>query len=168
VDNTKLEAVQLALREMVKTGVTETVSGKMADVCQVPGHLGHPGVVAVSRVGRGLPQELVLALLPWLVSVRDQIRIHENALEGIVQSMAPGLHGQLGAAAAGPVVLEEPQDIVSACLPRLPGGNPVQEGAKNTKIVKLGNAPGTPAYLNAMTRIWTHKVPSTRVASKLQ
>ena len=54
--------------------------------------------------------------------------------------MAPGLHGQLGAAAAGPVVLEEPQDIVSAWLPRLLGGNPVREGAKNTKIVKLGNA----------------------------
>jgi len=34
VDNTELEAVQLALREMVKTGVTETVSGKMADVSQ--------------------------------------------------------------------------------------------------------------------------------------
>ena len=57
------------------------------------------------------------------------------------KSITPGLHGQLGAAAAGPVVLEEPQDIVSACLPQLPGGNPVQEGAKNTKIVKLGNAP---------------------------
>ena len=48
--------------------------------------------------------------------------------------MAPGLHGQLGAAAAGPVVLEEPQDIVSAWLPRLLGGNPVREGAKITKI----------------------------------
>ena len=54
--------------------------------------------------------------------------------------MAPGLHGQLGAAAAGPVVLEEPQDIVSAWLPRLLGGNPVREGAKTIKIVKLGNA----------------------------
>jgi len=169
VDNTKPKAVQLALRAMVKTGVMETVSGKMADVSQVPGHLGHPGVVAASRVGRGLPQELVLALLQWLVSVRDQIRIHENALEGIVQWMALGLHGQLGAAAAGRVVLEEPQDIVSACLPRLLlGGNPVREGAKTIKIVKLGNAQGTPAYLNAMTRIWTHKVQSTRVASKLQ
>jgi len=93
VDNTKLEAVQLALREMEKTGVTETVSGKMACVSQVPGHLGHPGVVAVSHVGRGLPQELVLALLPWLVSVRDQIRIHKNALEGIVQKRNACLRG---------------------------------------------------------------------------
>ena len=46
---------------------------------------GQPGAVAVNPVGRGFPQDLVLALLTILVPVRDQVRIIEDALEGIVQ-----------------------------------------------------------------------------------
>ena len=46
---------------------------------------GHPGVVVVSRVGRGLPLELVLALLQVLLPVRDQAQILEDAMAGIVQ-----------------------------------------------------------------------------------
>ena len=46
---------------------------------------GQPGAVAVNPVGRGFPQELVLALLTILVPVRDQVQIIEDALEGIVQ-----------------------------------------------------------------------------------
>ena len=46
---------------------------------------GQPGAVAVSPVGRGLLQELVLALLTILAPVLDQVQILEDALEGIVQ-----------------------------------------------------------------------------------
>lgn len=67
---------------MVKNGATETVSGKMANAIQVPGPHGQPGVVAVSPVGRAIPQELVPARL---VPVRDQVQIIEDASKGIVQ-----------------------------------------------------------------------------------
>ena len=53
--------------------------------------------------------------------------------------MALGLHGHPGAAAASPVVEEEPQEGVPARLPRL-GGSPAWERAKKAKIAKLGNA----------------------------
>jgi len=57
----------------------------MASVGQVPGQYGQPGVVAVSLVGRGLPEELVHVLLTILAPVRGQVQILEDALEGIVQ-----------------------------------------------------------------------------------
>ena len=46
---------------------------------------GQPGAVAVSPVGRGLPEELVHVLLTILAPVRGQVQILEDALEGIVQ-----------------------------------------------------------------------------------
>ena len=52
---------------------------------KVPGHHGHHGVVAVSPVGRGLPLEPALALLPILVPVRAQVKKLKDALPGIVQ-----------------------------------------------------------------------------------
>jgi len=89
----------------------------MASVSQVLGHDGHPGAVAVSPVGTGLPQELTLALLlPILLSVLDQVQKLEDALEGIVQWMALGLHGQPGAVAVNPVGRGFPQDLVLALL----------------------------------------------------
>ena len=61
---------------------------------KVPGHHGHPGVVAVRPVGRGLAQELALALLlPILLSVLDQVQKLEDALEGIVQVLVLILNG---------------------------------------------------------------------------
>ena len=53
---------------------------------KVLGHHGHPGVVAVSPVvGRVLPPEHVLALLPSLLPVRDQVQIVKDVLAGNVQ-----------------------------------------------------------------------------------
>ena len=50
------------------------------------GHLGRRGAVAVGRVGREPPQELVRALrLPIMVPVKEQVQIIKDALEGIVQ-----------------------------------------------------------------------------------
>jgi len=89
----------------------------MASVSQVPGHHGHPGVVAVRPVGRGLAQELALALLlPILLSVLDQVQKLEDALEGIVQWMALGLHGQPGAVAVSLVGRGLLQELVLALL----------------------------------------------------
>ena len=56
---------------------------------------GQPGAVAVSPVGRGLLQELVLALLTILAPVLDQVQILEDALEGIVQVLISILSHQL-------------------------------------------------------------------------
>ena len=53
--------------------------------------------------------------------------------------MALGLHGHPGAAAASPVVEEEPQEHVPAQLPRL-GGSPAWERVRKAKAAKLGNA----------------------------
>lgn len=118
---------------------------------QVLGHHGHPGVVAVSPVvGRVLPPEHVLALLPSLLPVRDQVQIVKDVLAGNVQWMALGLHGHPGAYAASPVVEEQPLEPVPALLRGLVG-SPAWERAKKAKIVKLGNAQphGHPGDLGA-------------------
>ena len=52
---------------------------------KVPGHHGHAGVVAASPVGRGFPLESVLALLPTVPPVKDQVEILKDALAGIVR-----------------------------------------------------------------------------------
>ena len=53
-----------------------------------PGHHGHAGVVAVSLVGRGLPLEPVLAPLPIVAPVRDQVQKLVDVLTRNVQVLA--------------------------------------------------------------------------------
>ena len=55
---------------------------------KVPGHHGHPGVVAVSHVERGLPLEPILALLRRVVLVQERVKILKDALKGIVQVLS--------------------------------------------------------------------------------
>jgi len=70
-----------------------------------------------------LPLEPVLVLLLRVLPVQEQIQILKDALEGIVQWMALGLHGHPGAVAADPVVKEQSPECVPVRLPRL-GGSP--------------------------------------------
>ena len=52
---------------------------------KVPGHRGHPGVVAVSPVVKEVPQEPVLALLLRVIPVQEKVQIHEDVSEETVQ-----------------------------------------------------------------------------------